>query len=109
MTPEAGFLASVIDLAHICGWTVAHFRAARTEHGWRTPVQADGAGWPDLVLVRPPELIVAELKSVAGRVQPHQKRWIAMLRACGVEVTVWRPSDWPAIEARLQRRTETTG
>lgn len=43
---EIQWQAQVIELAHILGWTVAHFRPALTKHGWRTPVQADGAGFP---------------------------------------------------------------
>jgi hypothetical protein len=49
---EASFLEQIIDLAHLFGWRVAHFRAARTFSGWRTPVQGDGKGFPDLVLCR---------------------------------------------------------
>jgi hypothetical protein len=46
---EQSFQSVVIEVARLTGWRVAHFRAARTAHGWRTPVTADGAGWPDLV------------------------------------------------------------
>jgi hypothetical protein len=41
--------SAVIDLPHLLGWRAAHFRPARTATGWRTPVAADGAGFPDLV------------------------------------------------------------
>ena len=70
----------VVDVARLSGWRVAHFRAARTAQGWRTPVTADGDGWPDLVLVRPPRLIFAELKSETGKVKPHQSKWLDVLR-----------------------------
>lgn len=43
---ERQWQAQVIELARILGWRVAHFRPALTKHGWRTPVQADGAGFP---------------------------------------------------------------
>ena len=39
---------AVIQLARLLGWRVAHFRPAMTTRGWRTPVSADGAGFPDL-------------------------------------------------------------
>lgn len=34
---EAQFQAAVVDLARLAGWRVAHFRPARTSHGWATP------------------------------------------------------------------------
>jgi hypothetical protein len=54
MTSEAQFQQQVIDLARLCGYRVAHFRTVRVQRKggsvyYTTPVQADGAGWPDLV------------------------------------------------------------
>jgi hypothetical protein len=46
---EAAFLRQVLDLAKLRGWRTAHFRPAQTSRGWRTAVQGDGAGFPDLV------------------------------------------------------------
>jgi hypothetical protein len=95
---EGSFQAVVIDVARLAGWRVAHFRAARTAQGWRTPVTADGAGWPDLVLVRPPRLIFAELKSESGKLRPRQTEWLDVLRLLPqAETYLWRPSDWDAL------------
>jgi hypothetical protein len=55
---EQSFQSVVIEVARLAGWRVAHFRAARTVKGWKVPVTADGAGWPDLVLVRPPRIVL---------------------------------------------------
>ena len=100
---EADFQAAVLELARLFRWRVAHFRAARTAHGWRTPVAADGAGWPDLFMVRGGRAVVAELKSESGRLRPEQREWLIELRACpGLEVFVWRPSDLEEI-ARILR------
>ena len=102
---EAQLQAAVIDLAHLCGWLVAHFRPARTQQGWRTPVSADGAGFPDLVMVRGDRLVVAELKAKRGRVSPDQQAWLdAFSQVPSVEVHLWRPSDWDTIEATLTRK-----
>jgi hypothetical protein len=58
-------------------------------------VTADGAGWPDLVLVRPPRLIFAELKSESGQVRANQTEWLDVLRLLpAAETYLWRPSDW---------------
>lgn len=94
----------VVELALLCGWLVSHTRPARTLQGWRTPVQGS-AGFPDLVLVRGgsrPRLVFAELKSARGQVGPEQEAWLSQLRQAGAEVYVWRPADWPAIEALLR-------
>jgi hypothetical protein len=103
---ESDFLKQVIDLAHICGWKVAHFRPAQTERGWRTAVQGD-TGFPDLVLVRD-RVIFAELKSEKGKLSDTQKVWIECLINASAtnrgsptllspEVYVWRPSDFDDI------------
>jgi hypothetical protein len=92
---ETSFQSTVIDLAHTLGWYVAHFRVAQTKHGWRTPVAADGEGWPDLVLVHEDKrrTIYAELKSEVGQPSPEQYFWLLRLTRCQREVYLWRPSD----------------
>jgi hypothetical protein len=100
---EEGFAGWVIDRAHLSGWTVAHFRAARTVHGWRTPVAADGAGFFDLTLIRPPRVIFAELKTDRGTLEVDQARWHALARDCpGVETHLWRPKHRDLITAVLR-------
>lgn len=94
---EAQLQSAVIDCARLLGWRVAHFRPARTIDGWRTPVAADGAGFPDLVLARRGVVIFAELKGEKGRLTPEQRGWLSTLRGCtgGCHWTfVWRPEDW---------------
>lgn len=109
---EAEFQAAVIALAQLCNWRVAHFRPARTaDGGWRTAVSADGAGFPDLVLVRGQQLIFAELKTERGKLGPEQAIWLdALLGVAGatrfVMAALWRPSDWPAIEKILTARSK---
>lgn len=102
--PERSFQRQVIQLAKLYGWRVAHFRPARGARGrWFTPVMADGAGFPDLVLVHPGRqlLAFAELKSDNGRIRPEQEEWLADLREAGIAAFVWRPRDWEAIQAFL--------
>lgn len=104
---EAAFMRMVTQLAEACGWQWSHFRPARTQRGWRTPVSGPlGAGWPDLVLARPRDrrLIFAELKADRGRVSPEQDAVLTVLGMLGpgVEACVWRPRDWDTIEAALR-------
>jgi len=91
---EKQFRQQVIDMAKMFGWK-CYFTWASI-HSPR--------GIPDLVLCRPPRLVLAELKTMKGKVTPHQQEWLDLLEQCpGVETFVWRPSDWDEIVAVLQR------
>jgi hypothetical protein len=108
MMLEADLERTVVDAAKTLGWRVAHFRPAQNSRGnWRTPVAYDGAGFPDLVLVRD-RLVVAELKSDKGRVSAAQQDWLNMFRAAGVETYVWRPKDLNEVFQVLQTKTSAT-
>lgn len=89
---EQQFTDAVIQLAKYRGWLVAHFRAGRTVKGWRTPVQGH-KGFVDLVLVRPPRIIYAELKTARGVTSREQDHWMEALKNSGAEVHLWRPAD----------------
>lgn len=94
----------IINLAHTLGWRVAHFRTAQNQRGqWLTPVAADGAGFPDLVLVRD-RIIYAELKTNTGKIGPAQTAWGQALTRAGGEYYVWRPKDAKQVQAVLARR-----
>lgn len=102
---EADFQTWVIDLAHIRGWLVAHFRPARiVKNGvvsYRTAVSADGAGFPDLVLVRDRRLMLVELKSDKGILSEAQDKWLRVLSLTKAEIHIWRPVDREEIERLL--------
>lgn len=101
---EDEFLGQVIDLARLRGWRVAHFRPARTANGWRTAVQADGVGFPDLILTRHRDgrIAAAELKVGRNRLTPEQADWLAWFEAAGVPAFEWRPERWAEIEEFLE-------
>lgn len=87
---ESRFQAAVIQRAGELGWRC---------HASRAPL--GDPGFPDLILVRPPRLIFAELK-VGGPVRAEQSVWLAVLALCPSAVSVvWRPADWPQIESTL--------
>lgn len=105
---ESEFQKRVIAFAQLHGWRVAHFRCVRVQRRdgscyYQTPVAADGAGFPDLVLVRPPRLIAAELKVGGNTTSEEQDEWIRLLAASGAETYVWKPSDWERVEITLGR------
>ena len=102
---EAEFQGLVTEAAELLGWRWAHFRPAKTAHGWRTPVSGPlGAGWPDLVLVRERDgrMILAELKADSGKLGPDQSEVMAYLRRIErlhgwLSVAVWRPRDFDRV------------
>ncbi len=93
---ESAFQQAVLDLAALTGWRAYHTHNSRHS----------AAGFPDLVLVRPPRLIFAELKTEKGRASVHQAVWLDDLGAVAedcepIEVHLWRPSNWPDITTIL--------
>lgn len=101
---ETELLNGILAMAQVFGWRSAHFRPARTEHGWRTAVSGDGKGFPDVFLVRADRLVIAELKSARGALSVEQRLWLDDLARTKAEVYEWRPNDWTsgAIERVLR-------
>jgi hypothetical protein len=109
---EKDFQRQVVELAKIRGWRVYHpFLSKWSEHGF-----------PDLTMVRARDrrLLFAELKRDKAKTTPAQEEWQNLLGAVAfdprqtgvvrlyglplptIEVVVWRPVDWLAIEATLR-------
>lgn len=90
---ERQFTQQVGDMAKLMGWLRYHTWLAK-----HSP-----AGFPDEVLVRPPRLVFAELKSEDGTLSASQETWLTELAATGAEVYVWRPSMLDGIAECLRR------
>ena len=91
---EKDFMATVKDLATLNRWCYYHTHNSRRSD----------SGFPDVVLVRPPRVIFAELKSMHGRMSKQQTAWEEELTRCpGVEYFIWRPDDWEEIVKVLAR------
>jgi hypothetical protein len=85
---EEDFLQDVRLAAHFLRWRTYH-----TRNSWRSD-----KGWPDLVLVRPPRLVVAELKVGKRKPTDPQRDWLEALGSCPpVEAYCWWPEDWDEI------------
>ena len=95
MISERDLLDAVVECACALGWLVHHDRPGMDRRGrWRTAIQGH-PGFPDLVLVRPPRVLLVELKAERGDLTEWQNEWVVALAACpGVEVYVWWPNDW---------------
>ena len=94
MISEKHFLLQVRELARYESWLTYHtHRSTRSE-----------PGFPDLVLVRPPRVIFAELKTEKGKLSADQEAWLDVLDRCNeVETYLWRPLDWDRIVEKLKR------
>jgi hypothetical protein len=79
---EKSFMAAVIQLAELNGFLVYHTHDSRRSQ----------AGFPDLLLVKPPRALAFELKSMTGKVSPAQKLWLDALSKCGIRCFVFRPN-----------------
>lgn len=88
---EARWQRQVLTLARLHGWWTYHVQDSRRS----------APGWPDLVLLRPPSVLLVELKTDHGRLSAAQRQVLDALATCGLEVHVWRPRDLPVIGRRL--------
>lgn len=80
---EADFQAQLEDLLRMTGWRVHHETDSRRTEG----------GLPDLICVRPPRLLVLELKAADGTLTEPQRAWLADLADAGIEAAVVGPGD----------------
>lgn len=106
---ERDWQATVLQYAALRGWRAFHDNATNAPRrcsgcGAIRHLPRNAPGWPDLVLVRRPDVLFVELKSDAGKVDHDQQRWIDDLRACGQRVYVWRPRDWDDVQRVLDGR-----
>jgi hypothetical protein len=92
----------IIDYGLLRGWRIHHDRPAMTFKGYRTAVQGH-KGFPDILLVKPPRILVIECKSTSEKVSPEQYDWISDFKDCGITTMIARPCDWDNIQKELER------
>lgn len=85
---ERDFQRLVEDLASAHGWSHWHDNDSRRNR----------RGFPDLLLLRGPRLVVAELKVGRGVTKPEQRMWLRRFAAVGAYTAVWRPDAAPGAE-----------
>ena len=85
---EAQWQNTVVEAAQLLGWWVFHDHDSRKNQ----------AGFPDLVLIRPPRVMFLELKRETGKLTTAQGEVLGLLEDCpGVESRVARPSNWSSL------------
>ena len=88
---------------------------AKTEKGWRPPVSGHGKGFLDYIALRPPRIVVIELKNDTAPMTAEQLEWYTKWLACrskiktllgkwtvSPEVYLWRPDDFEGIVKLLR-------
>lgn len=88
---ERALQDAIVQVAKLHRWIVYHPFDSRHST----------AGWPDLVLLRPPVAIFAELKRQDGKLSPQQAHMLEQLAECGLTTRVWRPTDLDDVIALL--------
>jgi hypothetical protein len=104
---ERAWMGQVLAYARLMGWRAHHDNATNAPRrcsacGSLRRLPRNAPGMLDLILIRRPRIVWVELKSQRGRLSDDQRCWLDDLRACGQEVYIWRPSDWPAVERILR-------
>lgn len=96
---EKHFTQEVIDTAQHYGWQPFHLRDRESAAIVR------GKGFPDLVMFRGDQLIIAELKrDETSQLSADQVGWMDAFRQ-HVPAFEWRPRDWDEIEGVLKHGT----
>lgn len=88
---EGIFVNRILTTAREKGWLAYHTHDSR----------GSAAGFPDIVMVRPPRVVFAECKTddtARSKTTEAQDTWLAALGACpAVERYLWRYKDWQQI------------
>jgi len=78
---------NIRDLAKVMGWDFVYSIPDSR--------MATARGMPDLLMLKEKRLLFAELKTQSGKLRLEQRQVLYLLEIIeGVEVHVWRPSDW---------------
>lgn len=91
---EAQYMQQIKDAARALNWRTFHcFNSRRSDKGF-----------PDLLLIRGPNLLTLEVKSERGRVTAEQADWIAAFKQVKyVDAAIARPPNWDEILDVLTR------
>jgi hypothetical protein len=100
---EQELQATIVEACRVLGYRVAHFRPARTAHGWRTPMSGD-VGFPDLICAGAGRVLALELKAARGRLGPEQAEWLQAMQGAVVHAQVVRPAELDELLALLAAR-----
>ena len=86
---ETAFASQVEDLFRRFGWKFMHIKPAMTGKGaWVSRTNEEGKGWLDYLAIRPPRIVVCELKDAYGKMTPEQEEWFKAWEECQHTIVV---------------------
>jgi len=86
LVTEKAFMATILQAAELYGWWTYHTHDSRRST----------AGFPDLVLIKPPHVLFLEVKRENGRLTVAQADVLAMLWGCDQVTAGVVPPAWCA-------------
>ena len=105
-TSETAFASQVESLLETYHWKWMHIKPSIMQSGrWASSINEGGKGWLDYIALRPPRILVVELKDDYTKMTPEQGEWFKLWQSCEVrvasspecelelEVYLWRPKD----------------
>jgi hypothetical protein len=105
---ETQFAKTVEDLLNLYHWHWIHLRPARVlRNGIEIYETAYSGhkGFLDYLAIRPPRIVVAEIKGFNGKMTDEQQEWFDLWKqyedCAEVEVYLWRPGDFLEINKVL--------
>lgn len=100
---EDDLLVGVTDALTLGGWLWSHHRRSDLA------LMMGHTGLPDIIAVHPGRrrLLVLELKTETGRLDPRQREWLAALVGAGVDARIVRPADYDELVAELLVLTDS--
>jgi hypothetical protein len=107
--PEDVFQLWVMDSAQAAGWLVFiipdwlyRLAMAALKQQRRSDRRWGNKGWLDMILLRPGQFKVRELKVRGGRLSVEQREVLRMLKGAGIDAGVWWNDQKTAILGELQ-------
>ncbi len=114
---ETAFASQVEGLLTLYGWQWVHFRPARVMRRGREIYEtaySGKKGFLDYLALRPPRILVAELKDAYKPLTPEQEEWFECWKECQMEIAsasisepvgtliipevyLWRPSQFEEV------------
>lgn len=109
-TSEKMLTAQVLELLARLGWSAAHFHDSRRQVRPGVFVGDKAAvGFPDILAIRGPRMVVLELKTEEGRTRPEQDVWLEGLRFFAgrvAEAALWMAEPAPRVDVRIVRPSD---
>lgn len=92
---ETALASQVDDLLSRFGWKWMHIKPSIMQSGrWASSMNEAGKGFLDYIALRPPRILVIELKDAYSKMTPEQEEWFKLWEEC--QRTLLSVNSWDA-------------